>query len=157
MSYKMRDLQPGQTMEFRGMLGNRTLNFSKGVGTSITQPPDLPLIVKKLVLIAGGTGISPMCQILRSCFFHSRDDIEITLLYGGNCPESLAYYDSLVEFTKIHSNFKMKCTVRKASSSEEDTMDIVGKSPRVIEVGSGIYKIGIIDKPFLEEHMPGPR
>jgi len=56
MSYILRDLQPGQKMEFRGMLGSRSLNFSNGIGSSITQPPDLPLVVKKLVLICGGTG-----------------------------------------------------------------------------------------------------
>ena len=100
-----------------------------------------------------------MVQIIRSIFFHERFDINVTLLYGGNCQKSLAYMDSLLEQTKIHSNFHIKCTVRRASDEEEEEDEMREgecKIQRVVEVGSGIYKIGIIDMEFLKQHCPKP-
>jgi ferredoxin-NADP reductase len=52
---------------------------------------------KRFAKFAGGTGISPMIQIIRSVFFHNRMDISLNLMYGAADESELVYKDLLVK------------------------------------------------------------
>ena len=46
---------------------------------------------KKLTLIAGGTGISPMVQIIRTVVARQLADVEINLIYAADTVEELIF------------------------------------------------------------------
>ena len=81
MSNYLNALVPGGTLDFRGPLGGIDLDLRPG--------RDLGR-VKRIGLIAGGTGIAPMLQILRTAWVYNTD-IPIKLLYSAAVPEQLAY------------------------------------------------------------------
>ncbi|KAI9202202.1 putative NADH-dependent fumarate reductase [Polychytrium aggregatum] len=102
MSTFMNSLRPGSLeMEFQGPHGG-----IKGLDIENRSSP-----IKKIGLIAGGTGIAPMLQIIRSIFHHQRDDIEINLIYGAATPEELVFRERLDAAAKKHPNFKISYTV----------------------------------------------
>lgn len=64
-----------------------------------------------LRLICGGTGLSPMAQILRELFFQRRFDIAISMIYACPRPDAIPYYELLERKAASHPNFKLTCTV----------------------------------------------
>ena len=74
MSTHMHDLQPGQTLAFKGPL------------------PKYPLSPNKhdhVALIAGGTGITPMYQLARAIFSNPEDKTKVTLVFGNVTEEDI--------------------------------------------------------------------
>lgn len=65
---------------------------------------------RELGMLAGGTGISPMTQIMRSVVNHPEDKTQLTLLYGNYyeddilCKEELAYYTATryITYSYLH-------------------------------------------------------
>jgi cytochrome-b5 reductase len=64
-------------------------------------------------LIAGGTGIAPMIQILRSALYYNRSEIQIKLLYAAATADQLAYLPILRRKAVLHPNFAMHCAIEK--------------------------------------------
>jgi len=96
-------------------------------------------------LIAGGTGIAPMCQLLRSAFYHNRSDVDIRLLYSAARPNQFAFLDLLRHKTETHPNFRMALTVDAVP--EGAAWDEVRESGRGrIHAGGGgagvVYSVG---------------
>lgn len=109
MSHFLDHLRPGDSVDFRGPLGGIALDLAPGA--------DLGR-VRKLGLIAGGTGISPMLQILRACFVHGHD-VPVRLLYAAPAPDQLAYADWLRRKSRMHPNFTLSCCVETVSPGAE--------------------------------------
>lgn len=69
MSSHMHDMEPGQRLEFKG---------------PIPKYPWAPNKHNHIVMIAGGTGITPMYQLMRKIFTNPDEDkTKVTLLYGN--------------------------------------------------------------------------
>ncbi|PHH70592.1 hypothetical protein CDD80_5897 [Ophiocordyceps camponoti-rufipedis] len=68
MSTHLHEMQPGQTLDFKGPLPKYpwTENKHQHIG-----------------LIAGGTGITPMYQLLRAILQNPRDKTKVTLVFGN--------------------------------------------------------------------------
>lgn len=87
------NLLPGNTLDFKGPLGGFEYhrNAYRAVG-----------------MIAGGTGISPMVQIIRSVIAHPEDKTQLTLLYGNYfeddilCKEEIMYYHGTRDNVKVY-------------------------------------------------------
>jgi len=92
MTHLLNTLAPGDTLDFKGPLGG----FEYHRNT-----------FKELGMIAGGTGISPMMQVMRSVTAHPEDTTQLKLLYGNYfeddilCKEELMYLSTTR--TNIHS------------------------------------------------------
>lgn len=74
MSTHIHDLKPGDTLEVKGPL------------------PKYPWTANKhqhIALIAGGTGITPMYQLLRAIFSNPDDKTKVTLLFGNIAEEDI--------------------------------------------------------------------
>ena len=145
MSQCMRILEPGQSMLFR-ILGRATLNFAGPAASSFFTSLKTGC-KRRLGLIAGGTGIAPMIQVLRSYFLSGRNDVEIVLLYGGSDPQSLPFYESLRRCAVGHDGkaaFKMHCTVMDATATKETSEPWT-------------EAVGIIDERMIKAkmHLPG--
>ena len=101
MTAHVNDLKPGDTLEFKGPLGGLALDLSPGASLGR---------VRRIGLIAGGTGIAPMLQILRMTWVHALD-LPIKLIYSAPVPEQLGYLPWLRRKSRMHRTFEMACTV----------------------------------------------
>ncbi|KNE70900.1 hypothetical protein AMAG_20207 [Allomyces macrogynus ATCC 38327] len=136
MSHHIATMRPGKdALEFKGPLGSNFPDLgldAEGAGA------DSP--VRKIALIAGGTGLSPMVQIIRSVLHQNRDDIEVKLIYGAVMESELVYKDELVEQAKVHPNLKLYFTVDKPDESWP--------------VGYPSFGTGYLEKDTLARELP---
>ena len=61
----------------------------------------------KLGMIAGGTGITPMLQVIEEILKHPDDKTEIALLYGNLTEQDIILRDRLEELARKHSQFTL--------------------------------------------------
>ncbi|CAF3468869.1 unnamed protein product [Fusarium graminearum] len=67
-----------------------------------------PNICKKIGLIAGGTGITPMFQVIRAVCEHDRDTTEISLIYANRTEQDIILREELDRFARRYpKNFKV--------------------------------------------------
>lgn len=69
---------------------------------------------KKIYMIAGGTGITPMYQILRSASNDPKDKTEFYLLSANQTPDDILLYNELQALAKQNDNIKLWFTVDTA-------------------------------------------
>jgi len=74
MSQHLHSLTPGQSLEFKG---------------PIPKYPWSPNKHEHIVLIAGGTGITPMWQLARNIFKNPDDQTKVTLVFGNITEEDI--------------------------------------------------------------------
>jgi cytochrome-b5 reductase len=82
-------LKPGDTVDFKGPVGGFEYHRN---------------MYREIGLIAGGTGISPMVQIIRSIANHPEDDTHARLLYGNYNEEDILCRDELSYYALTRSN-----------------------------------------------------
>jgi cytochrome-b5 reductase len=85
-------LQVGDTVEIRGPKGE--MKYHKN-------------LVKEMGMIAGGTGITPMYQIIRRICEDPRDDTKTTLVYANKTEADILLKKELDEFAAKHDQFKV--------------------------------------------------
>lgn len=116
-------LQVGDEVEFRGPKG--TMRYSKGLGT-------------KLGMVAGGTGITPMYQLIRAICEDDRDTTEISLVYANRSEGDILLREELERFARQYpKNFKLWYML---DTAPEDWQ----------------YGTGYVDQSVLGERLPGP-
>lgn len=96
-----------------------------------------PNMLKHICMVAGGTGITPMYQIIKSIFTNPNDNTKVTLLYGSQSEDDILLRAELDKFAEDHANF-----------------NVVHFLDRAPENWSG--KVGYINKDALVEHFPKP-
>lgn len=96
MTYYLGNLQPGNTLDFKGPLGGFEYhrNTYRAVG-----------------MIAGGTGISPMMQIIRSVIAHPEDKTQLTLLYGNYFEDDILAKEEIMYYSSTRDNVKVYMTL----------------------------------------------
>ncbi|KAK9428187.1 hypothetical protein V1505DRAFT_377783 [Lipomyces doorenjongii] len=85
-------LQVGQTIRVRGPKGNMVYR---------------PGLVRSFGMIAGGTGITPMLQIIRAVLKNPEDMSEIGLIFANETEEDILLKDDLDDLAAKHKNFKV--------------------------------------------------
>lgn len=96
-----------------------------------------PNMLKHICMVAGGTGITPMYQIIKAILTNSNDKTKITLLYGSQSESDILLRSELDEFAEKHDNFNL--------------IHFLDNAP---ENWNG--KTGYITKDALIEHFPKP-
>jgi cytochrome-b5 reductase len=146
MTQYLDKLTIGQTIDVSGPSGNL---IYKGNGLfdirSRKPEPFVSRRVRQLGLIAGGTGITPMYQILNeilkeqtSIVPSERVDIKIWLLFANQTEQDILLRDVLEQLAASNSNrFKLWYTVDRESEG-------------------WTYSKGFINDVMLNEHMPPP-
>lgn len=136
----------GQTIDVSGPSGNL---IYKGQGLFDIRPrkpePFVTRRVRYLGLIAGGTGITPMYQILNEIIKEKTSvepgdnvDIKVWLLFANQSEQDILLRDELEQIAASNSDcFKMWYTVDRKSEGWK-------------------YSTGFIDEAMLKEHMPPP-
>ena len=137
----------GQKIDVSGPSGN-LIYRGKGLFDVRTRKPE-PFVsrrVRQLGLIAGGTGITPMYQILNEILKEQtsivpgeeRVDIKIWLLFANQTEQDILLRDILEQLAESNSKlFKLWYTVDRAPEEWK-------------------YSTGFINAEMLEKHMPPP-
>lgn len=69
---------------------------------------------KHIGMLAAGTGIAPMYQILRACLDNPSDVTRVTLLYGNKSRKDMLLANELCEYRKIYPRFHLYLTLDEA-------------------------------------------
>ncbi|TID29338.1 hypothetical protein CANINC_002021 [Pichia inconspicua] len=124
-----------------GKLSNYINNLKLGETIKVKGPKGFykyePNNIKNLAMVAGGTGITPMYQIIKAVLSNPNDKTKITLLYGSQTESDILLRAELDELALKHDNFKL--------------IHFLDKAP---ENWGG--KIGYINKDALQEFFPKP-
>lgn len=62
-------------------------------------------------MLAGGTGITPMLQVVREVLADARDTTELRLIYASRSPSDVILHRELTALAEAHPNFKVLFTV----------------------------------------------
>ncbi|KAG0682077.1 NADH-cytochrome b5 reductase [Pichia californica] len=97
---------------------------------------------KEIGLIGGGTGITPLYQVIHEVLKNESDKTKITLLYGSKSIEDTLLKPELDELaTKYPNQFTVKYFVDNADKSSSSSPDVT---------------VGYITKDVLESTLPKP-
>lgn len=120
----LEDLEVGDEVEFRGPKG--AMKYGRGLANEIG-------------MIAGGTGITPMYQIIRAICENPRDKTKVTLLYGSVSEEDMLLRKELDEFAERYP----------------DNFRVIHVLSRPSEEWKGVK--GYISKGLVQKELPGPQ
>ncbi|XP_069616222.1 NADH-cytochrome b5 reductase 1 [Ranitomeya imitator] len=139
MSQYLDNLSIGEAVEFQGPKGLFTY---EGKGYFAVQPNKRSVAEKKFArqvgMIAGGTGLTPMLQIIQAILNDPEDETKCFLLFANKSEDDIFLRDDLLRLKDEHSaRFKLWFTVDSASEDWE-------------------YSRGFIDLKMIEEHLPPP-
>ena len=98
-----------------------------------------PNLVKHITMIAGGTGIAPMIQVIRACLRNPSDHSKITLIYANVTEEDILLKTDLEELQEIHGLDRLK-------------LYYVLNTPPLNWKGG----VGFVTKEHIREHIPNP-
>jgi len=113
MTQYLENLPIGDTIDVRGPSGLLIYN-GKGVFDikEDKKGPSKEVKVKQVSMIAGGTGITPMLQLVRAVFRDPEDETCLSLLFANQTEEDILLRNELEEVQKKHPDrFKLWYTV----------------------------------------------
>ncbi|KAK4479177.1 hypothetical protein RD792_014688 [Penstemon davidsonii] len=122
MSQHFASLKPGDVVEVKGPI--EKLRYS-------------PNMKKHIGMIAGGTGITPMLQIINAILKNPDDNTQVSLLYANVSPDDILLKNKLDVLAATHPNLKIYYTV------DNPTKDWRGGS-------------GYISKDMVVKGLPSP-
>lgn len=93
---------------------------------------------KSIALIGGGTGITPLYQLINEITKNPNDNTKVQLFYGSKTPEDILIKDKLDILAKKHSQLEIHYFVDKAAESWKDGT------------------VGYITTEVLKKHLPAP-
>ncbi|KAI9204011.1 NADH-cytochrome b5 reductase 1 [Polychytrium aggregatum] len=91
-----------------------------------------PNMVKSFGMIAGGTGITPMYQIIKAIFANPKDKTDVYLIYANVSVEDILLKQELDELAEKHANFHLHYVLNNppanwTGSTGFVTKDIIAK------------------------------
>jgi cytochrome-b5 reductase len=125
VSRAMASLVPGTTVKIKGPKGQMVYT---------------PNMVRELGMLAGGTGITPMLQIIRAIMKNPADKTKVTLIYANIATNDILLREDLEKLTMAYP--------------EKFRLYLVVEKPPV----GGEWKggIGFISPEMITEHCPAP-
>eukprot|EP01125_Pyxidicula_operculata_P009584 TRINITY_DN3152_c0_g1_i1.p1 TRINITY_DN3152_c0_g1~~TRINITY_DN3152_c0_g1_i1.p1 ORF type:complete len:307 (-),score=70.72 TRINITY_DN3152_c0_g1_i1:78-998(-) len=97
-----------------------------------------PNMKKHIGMIAGGSGITPMLQIVHHILNNQDDKTEVSLIFANQSEEDIILKNRLEEYAK-HKNFKVYYTIDKPSH------------PDTWKQG-----VGFVSENMVKSHLPAP-
>lgn len=115
-------LRPGQTVEFKGPVGR--FNYTKNH-------------VKEIGMIAGGSGITPMLQVISEITTTPEDVTKLSLIYANETENDILLKEELDELAEKYPFFDVHYTLSEPPAGW--TGDV-----------------GYVSKDMIEKHLPAP-
>ncbi|NWI67919.1 NB5R3 reductase, partial [Todus mexicanus] len=142
MSQYLDSLKIGDTIDFRGPSGLLCL-LSLSAGNFAVRPEKKAEPVTKKVkyvgMIAGGTGITPMLQIIKAIIKDKDDPTICQLLFANQTEKDILLRSELEEIQAQHSGrFKCWYTLDKAPENWD-------------------YSQGFVNQEMIRDHLPPPQ
>ncbi|KAE8077397.1 hypothetical protein FH972_015964 [Carpinus fangiana] len=131
MSQHLDSLPIGSVVEVKGPLGH--VEYT-GRGNFLVHGK--PKFAKRLAMLAGGTGITPIYQVVQAILKDPEDETEMFLVYANRTEDDVLQREELDDWAKKHGNFKVWYVVQK--SVREGWQ----------------YSVGFITESILREHIP---
>ncbi|KAF5898746.1 NADH-cytochrome b5 reductase 2-like, partial [Clarias magur] len=105
MSQYLNDMKIGDTIDFRGPNGLLVYNGNGQFAIRPDKKSDAKLRKFKHVgMIAGGTGITPMLQLIRTITADPTDSTKCSLIFANQTEKDILLRKELEEVVKIHSD-----------------------------------------------------
>lgn len=124
MSQFLDEMKIGDKIAFRGpsgklqYLGNGKIQIRK-----LRKDPPVQIAATKLNMIAGGTGITPMLQLVREVLKNSDDPTEMSLLFANQSESDILLRDELDSYAKKYSKqFKVWYTLDVTNDGKRHDM-----------------------------------
>ncbi|XP_010544388.1 PREDICTED: nitrate reductase [NADH] 2 [Tarenaya hassleriana] len=131
MSQYLDSLSVGSTLEIKGPLGH-----IEYLGKGDFMVHGKPRTAKKLAMLAGGTGITPVYQIMQAVLKDPEDDTEMYVVYANRTEDDILLREELDDWSKKYPNrVKIWYVVESAKDGWE-------------------YSTGFITEAILREHIP---
>uniref|UniRef100_A0A7S1PRL3 NADH-cytochrome b5 reductase n=1 Tax=Neobodo designis TaxID=312471 RepID=A0A7S1PRL3_NEODS len=92
-------MRPGETLDMKGPF----VKFEYAPGK-----------FDHIGMVAGGTGITPMYQVIRAVLGNEKDKTKIDLVYANNSRKDILMASELCELQKLYPNFHMYLTLTEA-------------------------------------------
>lgn len=141
MSQLLDQLRPGDPVQVQGPKGKyRAL----GRGQFVTQEGKALCVATHLGLVAGGSGVTPMLQLLRHRFRDANDLTRIAMVDVNHSERDIIVRDELEEYAKENRRTFKLCHVLD---------DLPEQIPKVTPVR---YKQGPLTQAILQEILPPP-
>merc|ERR1719231_372843 len=136
MSQHLNDMKIGESINMKGPIGHIEYHgYGKFTQTKKGQVETFQ--VKSVGMIAGGSGITPMLQVIRAIMKNPKDQTKVYLLFANQTEEDILLRKELEEEAEKHSNFKVWYTI-----------------DRPPEDGSWKFSSGFINQEMIENNLP---
>lgn len=136
MSQHLNNMAVGDFIDVRGPNG---LLVYEGQGNFLIRPDKktdpVQRSVKKVGLIAGGTGITPMLQLIRQILKDPEDKTEVSLLFANQTEDDILLRPELEDISS--DNFKLWYTLDKPPTDWK-------------------YSTGFVNDTMIKDHLPAP-
>ncbi|ODV65846.1 ferredoxin reductase-like protein [Hyphopichia burtonii NRRL Y-1933] len=123
VSTRFASLKEGQSVKFRGPVGR--LDYK-------------PNMAKEIGLIAGGSGITPILQVITEIITTPEDNTKISLIFANETLNDILLKNEIDELAKKYPNFKVHYTL--------------ASPPQINWLGD----TGYVTKEMISEHLPKP-
>lgn len=142
MGNYLKNLKIGDTVEVKGPTGELLYN-GRGEFIINRRVPGSPervrtvTKVKRVGMVAGGTGLTPMLQVVQASLRDPQDTTQFTLLLANKSEADILYRSELMAMAEQHSRFRVFFTV---------------------DVGSPEWRgfTGFVNEEMLSQTMPFP-
>eukprot|EP01018_Ginkgo_biloba_P005168 Gb_23840 [translate_table: standard] len=131
MSQYLESLPLGESVDVKGPLGH--IQY-QGRGNFTVHGKHK--FAKKIVMLAGGTGITPLYQVIKAILKDPEDETEMYLVYANRSEDDILLRDELDEWADKHSNFNVWYVIN--NSVREGWK----------------YSLGVMTEEILTEHIP---
>ena len=113
MSEHLHSMTPGQRLDIKGPIPKYPYEANK---------------LEHIGMIAGGTGITPMYQVLRTIFKNPEDKTKVTLLYGNVTEEDILLKNELQDLENTYpQRFRVVYTLDKPSKDWQKSKGFITK------------------------------
>jgi len=134
MSQHFLSLKVGDSIDIKGPCG-RFQYLGRGV-YSIRAQKKSP--IRRIGMIAGGSGITPMYQIMKAILHNKSDKTKVSLIYANQTPSDILLREEFDRFSEISTQFSIWFTVdRDAPPGWE-------------------YDTGFVSAAMISKHLPPP-
>ena len=146
MSEHIHGLQPGQTLDIKGPISKYQMEENKH---------------NQVVMIAGGTGVTPMWQVARSIFKNANDKTKVTLIFGNVTEDDILLKKEFNELENTHPRqFRAFYTLDKPPKDWAQGKGVITKDllKQVMpEPNEENIKIFVCGPPGLYKAISGPK
>lgn len=138
MSQHLNDMKIGETITVAGPKGKlEYLGRGKfSIKHRMRDPAEMKS-AKKIAMIAGGTGITPMLQVIRYALKDPKDKTEFSILFANQSEDDILCRQELEEMASNHENVKVWYTLDRPGEGWK-------------------YSTGFINAEMMRANLPAP-